>query len=122
MIQRDWFKRHLEILAQALGSVLGLKGKGEVQAAAAAIEAAIQKAFGMNGKLALGLRLEDFLSLACRGEEPSPELLSAMARLFNEWAGLLETQGRRAEAALSLARGQTLLHLSESSGRTGGQP
>ena len=94
MIRRDLFKRHVEILAQALGSVLGLKSKGEIQAAVAALEAAIHKACGMSAKLALGLPLEEFISLACRGEEPSSELLSALARLFREWAGLLETQGR----------------------------
>ena len=32
--------------------------------------------------------------MACQGEEPSPELLGALAALFNEWAGLLEAQGR----------------------------
>ncbi|MBI5883726.1 MAG: hypothetical protein HZB91_11555 [Elusimicrobia bacterium] len=111
MIHRDWFKRHLEILTQALGAVLGLKAKGDIQAAAAAIETAIQKAFGMSGKLALGLQFGDFISLACKGEEPSAELLSAMSKLFQEWAELLEAQGRTAEASLSRTRGQAILEL-----------
>ena len=114
MIRRDWFKRHVEIMAQALGAVLGLKSKGDIQAAAAAIEAAIPKAFGMGGKLALGLPIEEFITLACRGEEPSAEFLSASAKLFREWAGLLETPGRATEAAAALARAQALLQLAES--------
>lgn len=114
MIRRDWFKHHVDIMAQALGSVLGLKNKGEIQAATATLEAAIHKAFGMSGKLAIGLPLEEFISLACRGEEPSSEFLSALAKLFREWAGLLETQGRPAEAASALARAQALFQLAES--------
>ena len=61
MIKRDWFKRQIEILAQALGIVLGLKQKGDIQGSIAEIETAIQKAFGMSGKLALGFGIDEFL-------------------------------------------------------------
>lgn len=114
MIRRDWLKRQVEILAQALGSVLGLKRKGEIQAALAAIETSVQRTCGMSGQLALALPLEEFIKLACRGEDPSPELLSAMADIFREWASLLNTQERRAEAASALARAQELVELAES--------
>ncbi|MBI5624403.1 MAG: hypothetical protein HY924_11550 [Elusimicrobia bacterium] len=118
MIHRDWFKRQLEVIVQALGTVLGLKAEGEVQTAAAAVEAAVQKAFGMSSNLALGLRIEDFLTLACRGEEPTAEFLSGMAKLFAEWAGLLDAQGRPAEAALSKSRSQTLADLAQAKAGT----
>jgi hypothetical protein len=111
MIRRDWFKRHVEILAQALGVALGLKKKGEATAAVAVIEAAVRSTFGLSGTLALGLSLKEFLSLACRGEKPSPELLSTLAELFREWAGLLEKEGRAAEAASALGRAVELSQL-----------
>ena len=114
MIKRDWFKRQIEILAQVLAAALGLKQKGDIQGSIAEIETAIQKAFGMSGKLALGFSLEDFLSLACRGDKPTPELLSTLAGLFQEWGTLLETQGYSADAAAALERAQDLLRLAES--------
>ncbi|MBI5630617.1 MAG: hypothetical protein HY921_07020 [Elusimicrobia bacterium] len=110
-IRRDWFKRQVEILAQALGSALGLKQKGETQASIAALEGALQSAFGVSGKLALGLSLQDFISLACRGEEPSAELLAALSRLFSQWAALLEAQGRSSEASAARSRAQVLLEM-----------
>ncbi|MEK7746433.1 MAG: hypothetical protein AAB576_07195 [Elusimicrobiota bacterium] len=113
MIKRDWFKRQIEILAQALGAALGLKGRGDIQGSIAEIETAIQKAFGMSGRLALGFSLEDFLSLACRGDRPTPELLSTLAGLFQEWGALLEAQGSAAEAAAARERAQDLLRLAE---------
>lgn len=109
MIKRDWFKRQIEILAQVLAVVLGLKEKGDIQGSIAEIETAVQKAFGMSGKLALGLGAEDFLSLACRGDKPTPELLSTLAGLFQEWGALLEIQGLSADAASARARAQELL-------------
>ncbi|MBI3297851.1 MAG: hypothetical protein HYZ75_06795 [Elusimicrobia bacterium] len=107
-IRREWFKRHLEILTQALGTVLGLKGRGEVQASIAALESALEKAFGMNGQLALAFPLEQFLSLALRGEKASPELLDALSRLFTEYAALLESSGRNSEAASARERAAAL--------------
>ncbi|MCX5794273.1 MAG: hypothetical protein NTY77_02100 [Elusimicrobia bacterium] len=117
MIQRDWFMNHIEIMVKALSAVLGLKNKGEIQAAAAALEAAIHKAFGISEKLALALPLEEVLPLACRGQAPSSEFLSTLASLFREWAGLLETQGRPAEAAAALSRAQALLQLAQSNNK-----
>ncbi|MBI5242808.1 MAG: hypothetical protein HY922_03870 [Elusimicrobia bacterium] len=114
MIRSDWFKRHIEIIVQALAAVLGLKRQGEIQTAIATLEEAVRKAFGMSGQLALGLPLQEFISLSCRGEEPSAEFLSTLAKLFLEWADLLEKQGRADEAALALSRGQELLQLAES--------
>lgn len=104
MIRSDWFKRQVDVLVRALAGALGLKQKGELPAALAALEGSIQQAFGMSGQLALGLPLEDFLSFATRGVAPSPELFKALADLFNEWAVLLRSQGRAAEADLALAR------------------
>lgn len=115
MIRRDWFKNHVEIMARALSAVLGLKSQGDIQAAASTLEVSLNKAIGMSAKLALALPLEEVLSLACRGQEPSCEFLSTLAKLFHEWAGLLETQGRTAEAASAQARAQALLQLAESS-------
>jgi hypothetical protein len=111
MIRRDWFKRQIDIVVQALGLVLGLKQKGEIQASIGALEAAVLKAFGMSGPLALGLPLDEFISLACRGESPSPELLSALADFFREWGGLLAAQGRGAEAAAAADRAEALRQL-----------
>jgi len=113
MIHRDWFKHHVEIMMQALAAILGLKAKGATQAASEACKAALQKAFGMDGKLALVLPLDELMSLGCRGQSPSPEFLAAAAKLFQEWAGLLETQGRPAEAAAAAARAQALLQIKE---------
>ncbi|MDD5627547.1 MAG: hypothetical protein PHU21_00665 [Elusimicrobia bacterium] len=104
MIRHDWFKRQVDILAQAIGAVLGLRGRGDIQASISAIESTIRKTFGMDGKLALTLSPEDFLSLACRGERPSTKLLSKLADLFGEWAELLQAQGSSSEAAAALAR------------------
>ena len=111
MIRRDWFKRHVEILAQALAAALALKKKGDIPGSVAAIEDAVQKTFGVNGKLALNLSLEDFLAFACRGTEPSPELLSALGDLFQGWADSLKAQGSTAAAALALARARALREL-----------
>ena len=111
MIRSDWFKRQLAIVAQALAVVLGLKEKGDIQAAAATLEAAAQKAFGMSGQLALGLPIDEFVSLACRGDAPAPELLTTLADFFREWGGLFEIQGRKAEAAAAADRAQALLKL-----------
>jgi len=114
MIRRDWFKQHVEILAQALGAAVGLRKKGEIPAAVAAVEEAVRKSFGLSGQLALGLPLKDFLSLACRGEKPTAELLSASAELFREWAGLLRTEGREGEAASAFGRVDELRLLADS--------
>lgn len=114
MIRRDWFKRHLEMIAQALGVALGLKEKGEVQAAIASIEASIQEAFGMSAKLALGLPLHEFIKFACRGEAPPPELLALLEKTFLEWAELLTAAGRTGEAALARARAQEVVLMRES--------
>jgi len=83
MIRRDWYKRHLEIMAQAIGNILGLRKKGDLQAATQAAEKAMRDAFGMDGKLALGLPLDQVLFFACRGEKASPELLASLADLFD---------------------------------------
>ncbi|MBI4345822.1 MAG: hypothetical protein HY553_03140 [Elusimicrobia bacterium] len=111
MIRRDWYKRHVDILAQAIGAALGLKKKGDVQASIAAIEEAVRKTFGTHGKLALMLPLDQFLSLACRGEKPSAELLAELERMFLEWAALLEAAGDpvQAQAARSRARDVAVL-------------
>lgn len=111
MIQRDFFKRHIEILAQAVGTLLGLKEKGEIQGSLAGVEEAVQKAFGMSWKLALGMPFRAFVNLTCRGEEPSPALLAAAAELFEQWAGLLKAEGRVAEAEQALARAQEIVLL-----------
>lgn len=116
MIRRDWFKRQVEILAQALGVVLGLKQKGDIQASVAAIETAIQQAFGLSGKLALGLPLEELLAFACRGVKPSSELLSGLAKLFGEWAELLDAQGSADQAALARERAQALIERAAAAG------
>ena len=98
-IRRDWYKNKVDILAQVAATVLGLKGKGAVQEAAVKLEEAFRSAFGVDAKLALALPLADFLALACRGLPPSPEVAAALAGFFADWAELLETSGRRAEAA-----------------------
>ncbi|HVE12831.1 MAG TPA: hypothetical protein VNI01_05515 [Elusimicrobiota bacterium] len=109
VIRRDWFKRQVSILAQALGAALGLRKKGDVEASLQAFENALHEAFGMNGKLALALPLESFLSLACRGEAPDPELLSSLAELFREWGDALAERGLAADAAAARSRAQELL-------------
>jgi phosphotransferase system HPr-like phosphotransfer protein len=106
MISRDWFASHIEALALAIGAALGFKAKGEIQQALAAVEAGVQKAFGMNARMALGLPLKDFIALTCRGEEPSAALLSGLEKLFTEWADLLKAAGRDGEAALALQRAE----------------
>ena len=103
-IRRDWFKNKVDILAQAAGAVLGLKGKGEVLQAAVKLEEAFRSAFGMDPKLALALPLEDFLKMACRDVAPSPELLASLAGFFDDWAEVLEAAGRKDEAALARER------------------
>lgn len=108
MINREWFKRQVEIIAQAVGAVLGLKQKGDIQAAIEQAESTIKKVCGMNAKLALGLDVKDAVSLACRGEEPTPEFLNSLAELFGEWASLLASQGRAVEADAARARAQAL--------------
>lgn len=117
MIRRDWFKRQVEILAQALGVVLGLKQKGDIQASVAAIETAIQQAFGLSGKLALALPLEELISFACRGVKPSAELLSGLAKLFSEWADLLEASGSADQATLARERAKALSERAAAAGR-----
>jgi hypothetical protein len=111
MIRRDWFEERIEILAQALAAALGLKAKGDVQAAIENSEAAFSKAFGMKAGLALGLPLEQFLGFACRGEKPTPEFLAALAKMFSEWAAILKAGGREAEAAMAQQRSQECLVL-----------
>ncbi|HAH08233.1 MAG TPA: hypothetical protein DCM05_17195 [Elusimicrobia bacterium] len=108
MIRSDWFKRQLDVLVAALAAAIGLKQKGDVPGALAALDASIRQAFGMSGQLALGLPLEDFLNFATRGVAPTPELLDALSGLFKEWASLLQAQGRAPEAELALARSQEL--------------
>ena len=108
MIKREWFRRQIEIIAQAVGTVLGLKQKGDIQAAIEQAESTIKKVCGMDAKLALGLDVKDVVSLACRDEEPTPEFLSSLAGLFVEWAELLESQGRAAEAGAARERAQAL--------------
>ena len=115
MIRRDWFKRHLEMIAQALGVALGLKEKGEIQAAIASIETSIKEAFGISGKLAIGLPLHEFIKFACRGEEPPPELLAMLEKTFNEWAELLTAVGRVGEATLARTRAQEVVKMRTSS-------
>ena len=109
MIRRDWFKQQIEIMAQALGSALGLKAKGDIQAAIESTEAAFSKVFGMNGRLALGLPLDQFIPLACRGEKPSEEFLAALAKAFSGWADLLKAGGRDVEASVAYKRAEECL-------------
>lgn len=104
MIRRDWFKRHVEILAQVAGTVLGLKKAGQVQQAEAEAARSFQQLFGMDGRLALALPFKDFLDFAFRGVKPSGEVLAALAAHFESWAGLLEAAGRADEAALARER------------------
>ncbi|MBI5202045.1 MAG: hypothetical protein HY925_10700 [Elusimicrobia bacterium] len=104
MIRRDWYKRHVEILAQAIGNMLGLKQRGETQAAIAAAEKAVREAFGMDGKLALGLSLEQVLFFACRGEKATPELLATLADLFSAWGEALDAAGRSEDARRAAER------------------
>ena len=111
MIRRDWLQSMVDVLTQALGAALGLKKKGDIQTAAATMEGSIQKAFGMNPKLALGLPLKEFISLGCRGDKPPAEVLLSLSKVFGEWAGLLQAQGRRGEAAMALVRAEELLQL-----------
>jgi hypothetical protein len=105
-IRRDWFKRQVDILAQAIGTVLALRKKGEIQGAEANLEEAVKKAFGMSGKLALGLPFDDFLGFVCRGELASAPLLADLARLFDQWAAALEETGRAPEAAQARRRAE----------------
>lgn len=108
-LQRDWFKSTIDLLVAALGAMLARKKKGEIEAAVAEADGAILKAFGVSGKLALGLTLKDFMMFACRGEEPSPELLQTLSKLFTEWADLLDAAGRTQDAALARARARECL-------------
>jgi hypothetical protein len=109
MIRRDWFEQRIEILSQAIAAALGLKAKGDVQAAIVNMENAFTKAFGMNVELALGFPFDQFLSFACRGEKPTPELLEAMAKTFAAWSDVLKAAGRDADAALAHERSQECL-------------
>lgn len=103
-IRRDWFKNKVDILAQVAAAVLGLRGKGEVLAAAVKLEEGFRSAFGMDARLALALPFKDFLDLVSRGIAPSPELLAALAGFFHDWAGVLEAQNRPADAAMARER------------------
>lgn len=103
-IRRDWFKRHVETLAQAAGTVLGLKRAGQVRQAEAEAAQSFRQVFGMDARLALALPLKDFLDLAFRGVRPSGEALAALAGHFELWADLLEASGRADEAALARER------------------
>lgn len=105
-IRRDWFKEQVEVLVQALGAALGLKKKGEVQAAVERADDGFHKAFGMNGRLAIGLPFDQFLFLALRGETPSEERLAALAAAFKEWGEVLEAAGRQAEADAAFKRAE----------------
>lgn len=105
-IRRDWIKRQVETLAQALGAALGLKAKGEVQAAVESLESAIKKSFGSDARFLLGLPFEQFLFFACRGETPSAEELAELARVFDEFAALLTAAGRAGEADLARRRAE----------------
>ena len=104
MIRRDWYKRQVEIMAQAIGTMLGLRQKGDTQAAIAAAEKAVRDAFGMDGKLALGLSLEQVLFFACRGQKASPELLSSLAELICAWGEALDAAGRSEDARRAAER------------------
>ncbi len=97
-IQRDWFERQADVLVQAIAAALGFKAKGDIQAAVAEAEGALRRTFGADPRLALGLPLEQFLSLVCRGERPSEGMLAALSKFFAAWAELLESSGRQAEA------------------------
>ena len=109
-IRREWFKRQIDVLAQALAAALGFKRKGQAQAAQTSIETALRDAFGMDPRLALGMPLDQFIELACRGEAPAPELLSHLADLFGEWAELLSAAGRNGDAAMARQRLEECLH------------
>ncbi len=100
-IRRDWFKNKVDILAQAAALVLGLKGKGQVQEAAAKLEESFRSAFGMDPRMTLALPLKECLDMLGRGVKPSPELAAALASFFADWAELLEASGRNDEAALA---------------------
>ncbi|MDE2291845.1 MAG: hypothetical protein KGL53_07160 [Elusimicrobia bacterium] len=114
MIRRDWFKRHVEVLAQCLGTVLGLRKKGEVQEAAAVLETSLQKAFGLGAPLCLGLPLEEFLRLACRGVPPSAEFLETLSGVFAAWGELFAAQARPEDAAAAQARADELAAMARS--------
>lgn len=103
-IRRDYFKTKVDILAQVGASLLGLKGKGTVQEAAAKLEEAFRQAFGFDSKLALALPFDGFLKLACRDVKPSPELLSSLAKHFDDWAEALEASGHPDVAAMARER------------------
>lgn len=92
--------------------MLGLKAKGDVQAAVAEAESAVRRAFGLDGKLALGLPLEQVLFLACRGEKPTPELLTALSELFRAWADSLSADGRTEDATRAREKAAALITLS----------
>lgn len=103
-IRRDWFKNKVDILAQAAAVVLGLKGRGAAVEAAVKLEEAFRSAFGLDARLALALPFKDFLDMVCRGAPPSAELLAALAGYFDDWASVLEAQGRPDDAALARER------------------
>lgn len=107
-IEQDWVKRLVATLAEAIGAALGLKKKGEERQAADVLAKGVEKALGMNARLALGLPLDDFLRLACRGEEPKAQVLAALADAFEQWAGLLDGSGQPQWAAAARARAREL--------------
>jgi hypothetical protein len=103
-IEHDWLKKYIAIMAQILGTAAGLHKKGQVKEALAAVEEGVRKAYGLTGGLALALPFQEFLTLALRGEKPTPELLAGMAELFEAWSRLLQEAGRPAEAAAAKQR------------------
>jgi hypothetical protein len=104
VLREDYLERMIRQLAQALARVLGLRRRGETEAALQELEAAMAAVAGLDPR---AVEASDPAVLAALLREPAR--LSALGRLLAERAGLEDDRGQPERAAATRARALSLL-------------
>lgn len=104
MLRDDYLERMIRQLAQALARIVGLRRRGETEAALEALDAAVAAAAGLDPR---AVEASDPAVLAALLREPAR--LAALGRLLAERAGLEDDRGQGQRAAATRARALSLL-------------
>jgi hypothetical protein len=104
VLREDYLERMIRQLAQALARILGLRRRGETEAALEELDAAVAAVAGLDPR---AVEASDPALLAALLREP--DRLAALGRLLAERAGVEDDRGEGERAAATRARALGLL-------------
>ncbi len=104
MLREDYLERMIRQLAQALARILGLRRRGETEAALEELDGAVAAVAGLDPR---AVEASDPALLAALLREP--DRLAALGRLLAERAGVEDDRGEGERAARTRARALALL-------------